>query len=193
MAKSFVAGLVLGVLLPAGGLYYYFASGMAPAAVGDPAMPFEKKLANKSLDAHIQRANVPPPPIPADEETLLAGAKVYKENCAMCHGLPSQTPPAISNHMFPPPTLMFKGTGVTDDPPKESYWKAVNGIRLSGMPSFKHTLTDTQLWQVSQLLAHAKEISDTVKKELTPQPAPATPPTGSAQTSAVASKINTKR
>jgi len=44
---------------------------------------------------------------------------------------------------------------VTDDPVSEIYWKAANGIRLSGMPSFKTKLSDPQLWQVSQLLAHA--------------------------------------
>jgi len=34
------------------------------------------------------------------------------------------------------------------------------------MPAFKTKLTDTQLWQVSQLIAHANEISDSVKREL---------------------------
>jgi mono/diheme cytochrome c family protein len=45
--------------------------------------------------------------------------------------------------------------GVSDDPPGETYWKVANGIRLTGMPSFKDTLTDTQMWQVSLLLANA--------------------------------------
>ncbi|MGA7474902.1 MAG: hypothetical protein WBW60_19360, partial [Candidatus Sulfotelmatobacter sp.] len=56
----------------------------------------------------------------------------------------------------------------TDDPASETYWKAANGIRLSGMPSFKTKLTDTQLWQVSQLLAHANEIPESVKRVLIP-------------------------
>ena len=30
-----------------------------------------------------------------------------------------------------------------------------NGIRLTGMPSYKEILTDTQMWQVSILLANA--------------------------------------
>jgi len=30
--------------------------------------------------------------------------------------------------MFPDATLMFKGKGVTDDPPQVSYWKVKNGI-----------------------------------------------------------------
>ncbi len=45
--------------------------------------------------------------------------------------------------------------GVTDDPPGETYWKVANGIRLTGMPSFKSVLTDTEMWQVSLLLANA--------------------------------------
>jgi thiosulfate dehydrogenase len=57
---------------------------------------------------------------------------------------------------------------VTDDPASETYWKAANGIRLSGMPSFKTKLSDTQLWQVSQLLAHANEIPEAVKRVLIP-------------------------
>jgi mono/diheme cytochrome c family protein len=78
--------------------------------------------------------------------------------------------------MFPKPTQLFRGKGVTDDPASESYWKAANGIRLSGMPSFKKSLTDTQLWQVSQLVAHADQIPDSAKKILVldTQP-PATP------------------
>ena len=41
-----------------------------------------------------------------------------------------------------------------------------HGIRLSGMPAFKTNLTDTQLWQVSELVAHSSEISESVKKLL---------------------------
>ena len=171
--RAFVAGVLVGVLLLVGGVYYYFVSGMAPAAAADPPMPYEKKLANKTLDAHIQNANVPPPPIQANEENLLAGAKIYKEQCAMCHGLPNQPPPAIANSMFPDATLMFKGKGVTDDPASVNYWKAANGIRLSGMPSFKGTLTDTQLWQAAQLVTHANELPDSAMKVLAAEPPPA--------------------
>jgi thiosulfate dehydrogenase len=171
--KSFVIGVLVGVLLLVGGVYYYFVSGMAPVAVADPPLPYEKKMASRSLDAHIKNAKVPAPPIPADEENLLAGAKVYKENCAVCHGLPDQPPPAIADNMYPHATLMFKGKGVSDDPPQESYWKAANGIRLTGMPSFKGILTDTQLWQATQLVASSDKLPDSVKKALAPEPPPA--------------------
>lgn len=177
-------GFIVGILVVLGGAYYYFASGMAPVAVADPLMPFEKKMANMALDAHIGHQHIGESLVPADEHTFLAGADVYKQNCASCHGLPGKPPTDYATAMFPNPTQLFIGKGVTDDPASESYWKAQNGIRLSGMPAFKDKLSDTQLWQVSQLVAHANEIPESVKKELAAEnpsaaaatPAPAAPP-----------------
>ena len=165
MLKGIVVGFILGVIVLAGGAYYYFASGMAPVATADPMMPFEKKMANMALRAHIAKQNIGESPVAADEANLLAGADVYKKECAICHGLPDH-PVDYANMMFPKPTQLFKGKGVTDNPVFESYWKAANGIRLSGMPAFKDRLTNTQLWQVSQLVAHANDLPQSVKNVL---------------------------
>ena len=166
MIKGLVMGILSTMLVVAGGVYFYFATGMAPAATSDPPMPFEKKLANMALKAHIAEQQAGQPPVAPDETAYLAGAKVYKQHCASCHGLPGQSPTDYATTMYPKPPPLFHGKGVTDDPVAESYWKAANGIRLTGMPAFKTKLNDTQLWQVSQLLAHANEISDSVKREL---------------------------
>jgi thiosulfate dehydrogenase len=174
MIKGLVIGCFLAMVILAGGLFYYFASGMAPVATADPPMPFEKKLANMSLDAHIEKQPSIQSPVAADEPTFLAGAELYKQHCATCHGMPDQPPTDYATTMYPKPTELFRGKGVTDDPASESYWKAANGIRLSGMPAFKTKLTDTQLWQVSQLVAHANEITESVKKVLVPDVATGT-------------------
>jgi mono/diheme cytochrome c family protein len=113
--------------------------------------------------------------VPADETNFVAGAEVYKQNCAICHGLPGLAPSAISEGEYPKPPELFKGTGVTDDSPWETYWKASNGIRLTGMPGFKGRLTEVQLWQVSQLLANADKISPAVKAALASSAANTTP------------------
>ena len=84
----------------------------------------------------------------------------------MCHGLPAEPESNIALGMYPKPPELFHGTGVTDDPAWETYWKAQNGIRLTGMPGFKGRLTDVQLWQVSQLLANADKIPPSVKAVL---------------------------
>ena len=172
--KTFLFGIVIGILLVFAGAYYYFATGSAPVATADHPMPFEKTMANKALHARIDREMPKTAPIPADESTYLSGAKIYAENCSICHGLPGEDQSAIGKGMFPKPPHLFRGKGVTDDEPGETYWKVSHGIRLTGMPSFGDTLSETQMWQVSLLLANADKISDAVKQELKP-PAPAAP------------------
>jgi thiosulfate dehydrogenase len=165
--KGIVIGFILAIAISVGCVYLYFSAGWTPVATADSPMPFEKKLANMALDAHIERQHIPPSSVPADEANFLAGANVYRQQCAVCHGLPGHSPIDYATTMFPKPPQLFRGKGVTDDPPAETYWKAANGIRLSGMPSFKTKLTDNQLWQVSELLAHANEIPESVKRVLT--------------------------
>jgi len=164
--KGIAIGFILAVAISAGSVFLYFSAGLAPVATADPPMPFEKKLANMALDAHIEKQHIPASLVQADEANFLAGATVYKRQCALCHGLPGQSPIDYATTMFPKPPQLFRGKGVTDDPASETFWKAANGIRLSGMPSFKTKLSDTQLWQVSELLAHANEIPDSVKTVL---------------------------
>ena len=94
-----------------------------------------------------------PPPVPATPETLIAGAHIYHQQCAFCHGLKGQPKTAAGKGEFPQPPQLFEHIGVTDDPVGETYWKTANGIRLTGMPSYRPTLSEEQMWQVSQLLA----------------------------------------
>jgi hypothetical protein len=71
--------------------------------------------------------------------------------------------------MFPkPPQLFTQDEMVTDDPVGEDYWKVKNGIRLSGMPGFKDSLSEGEIWQVSALLAKADKLPDSVKETLNP-------------------------
>ena len=175
MLKALLVGVVIGILLVLGAIFFYFATGRAPVATAAPNMPFERKMANMALHAYLDKLPHPSPQVPADEKNLLEGAKVYKENCAVCHGLPGQSPTAIAGGMAPRPPHLFKGTGVTDDDEWETYWKAEGGIRMTGMPAFKGSLTETQIWQVTVLVKNADKISPAVRAELVgtpPTPAP---------------------
>ena len=172
MVKGIVVGILLGVLLIACGVYFYFSTGRAPVATADPPMPLEKKFAHMALNARIAKEKTPESPVVADEKGFLSGAEVYKQNCAVCHGLPDQPKTAIAQGMYPPPPQLFHGTGVSDDPASETYWKAENGIRLTGMPGFKGRLTETQIWEVSVLLANSDKIPASVKAALAAAAAP---------------------
>jgi mono/diheme cytochrome c family protein len=178
MFKGFLLGILLTVLLLAGGVYGYFSTGHAPVAVTAPEMPFERKLAHMALEVYLSKLPHPNPPMQADEATFLAGAHIYKQHCAVCHSLPDAEKSAIADGMFPTPPHLFRGMGVMDDEPWETYWKVENGIRMTGMPGFKGHLTETQIWQVTVLVKNADKMSDAVKAVLVGNEtaAPATPP-----------------
>ena len=129
-------------------------------------MPFEKTFAGMALHARLEKEMPTQVPVPADEVNLLAGAHVYMEHCDVCHGIPGKGQTAIAKGEFPRPPHLFKGNGVTDDEPGETYWKVANGIRLTGMPGFNQSLSTTEMWQVSLLLAHADKLPDAAKAVL---------------------------
>jgi thiosulfate dehydrogenase len=166
MLKGLILGILLGVVLIGGSVYYYFSSGRAPVATSAPPMPFERTLARVGQQAYLDKLPHPEPQVPANEANLISGAKVYKEQCAVCHGLPGAPKSAVALGMYPAPPQLFQGAGVTDDDAWESYWKVENGIRMTGMAAFKERLTEPQIWQVTVLVKNADKISDAVKKEL---------------------------
>ena len=129
-------------------------------------MPFERFFAKKALNARIAKDMPKNVPIQANEANYLAGADLYKQHCAVCHGLPLTPTTAIARGMYPKPPLLLEGKGVTDDEPGESYWKIFNGIRLSGMPGFSKSLSETQMWQLALLLANADKLPPSAKTAL---------------------------
>ena len=167
---KFLFGLIIGLaVIPAAG-YMYFRLGLAPVATAAPAIPFEEALARMALHARISKEAAAQAPIAASEDNLAAGARIYRENCAFCHGIAGQAETASPKGMFPHPPQLFKGKGVTDDPAGEIYWKTANGIRLTGMPGYRKTLSEDQMWQVSLMLLNAGKLPPAVK-ELVAQPA----------------------
>ena len=164
---KFLIGLIVGLIVIPIGVYMYFSTGAAPVATSSSPMPFEKMLASMALHARLKKEMPKAPPIPADEAAFVAGAQTYKDNCAVCHGLPGQPLTAIAQGMFPKPPKLMEGKGVTDDAPEESYWKVAGGIRMTGMPGFEKLLSPTQMWQVSLLVANADKLPKPAKDALT--------------------------
>jgi thiosulfate dehydrogenase len=151
---SFVAGVAAVPLL----ILIYLAFGRPPVATADKPFPFEQRIVSIPLNARVHREMPGPPPIPASDENLNAGAGIYEDKCEGCHGAHDEAS-SLGRTMFPHAPQLWaahgSAVGVSDDPVGETYWKIKNGIRLSGMPAFGKALTEKQLWQVSLLLSMA--------------------------------------
>jgi thiosulfate dehydrogenase len=170
--KRFMKGMLTGILLVPLVAFLYLRLGYAPAAASAPPLPFEKRIASMALKARIAKEATAQPDIPLTEGALMEGAKVYREYCAVCHGIGSEPKSPTARGMYPPPPQLFHGQGVTDDPVSETYWKVSNGIRLTGMPGYRGSLMDSQLWQVTLLLSNAEKLPPAVSAFLA-SPAPA--------------------
>jgi len=187
---KFLLGIIVGIILIAAVVFGYFYFGYAPVATAAMPMPLEKKMAAWGLHAQLAKAASLKPPFEPTEDDYHAGALLYREHCAACHGLPGQQRTAIAKGEYPRPPQLYQH-GVTDDPAGETYWKVANGIRMTGMPGFKNSLDDKQLWQVSLLLANADKVpasvNDVLKRPL-PMDAPPSSDTAASAASNTASK-----
>lgn len=166
-----VLGFVLGIVAVAAVLFLYLKFGPLPVAVADTAFPMEKQIVRVPLKARIELEKKEAP-FGTSEDVFERGAKVYKAQCAGCHGTPGHDVP-FAKAMYPDAPQLWKKhsngvVGVSDDEVGETYWRVSNGIRLTGMPSYRKVLSDTEMWQVSLLLKNAdKELPLPVTQILT--------------------------
>lgn len=164
--KIFFIGLLLGcILVPVAG-FLYLRFGYVPVAVNGPVIPFEQLLAGSAIEAKIAREAPVKAELPPSAENLIAGAKIYREHCTECHGLPNSSPSDEANGMFPQPPQFFEHKGMGNDPVGQNYWIVTNGIRLTGMPGYKGALNNTELWQVSQFLSNRGKLPPAAEQAL---------------------------
>lgn len=158
MGKFFI-GLLIGLVLVPLGFYFYLRSGNAPVATSAPPMPMERFLVRTAMHATIRHHEKPIHLTNVNNETLVAGAHTYLDDCAVCHGLPGQPPTAVAKGMFPRPPQFFRSNAKKiDDPAGEVYWKVKNGIRLTGMPGFHASLNEAQIRELTGFLENATSL-----------------------------------
>lgn len=170
---KFLFGLVIGIGLLLATEYLFATRGGIFMGTQTNPLRGERLIVGKAIEASIGKSAQDQSPLSADKANLLAGAHIYTENCAGCHGKLDQGAPPMSKKFYPHiPHLLPPSKGVTDDPVGRTHWVVTNGIRFSAMPSFKGTLSDEQIWQVSQFLRNADKLPQPVQDALR-QPPPA--------------------
>ena len=168
---KFFLGVVAGIGLVVLASYLFMTRGGIFMGTDTKPLPLEETIASAAITASIGKSANDPSPLPADDTNLLAGAKIFTQTCAGCHGRIDQTSSAAKGFYPLPPHLLPPSEGVTDDPVGAIHWMVKNGIRFSAMPSFNQQLSDSEIWQVSLLLRNADKLPESVKDSLRqPQP-----------------------
>ena len=161
MAKAFIIGVIVAILAAAACTYVILAKGVIPASADSGPLPLEDWAAGLSLGATLAKeAPKTPNPVPLTDANLIAGIQLYGKHCTGCHGTAegdaSASPVAKGEYPKPP---QLATDGVEDDPEGVTYWKIAHGIRWTGMPSWKATLSDQQMWTLALFLKHMDKLS----------------------------------
>ncbi|HZZ92288.1 MAG TPA: cytochrome c [Usitatibacter sp.] len=160
MFKGFVLGVLAAVVAALLGGYLILRAGIVPANADATPGAIETWAARTSLHATLKReAPDRPNPVALTDDNLLAGIRLYGEHCAICHGTAAGDASAspVAKGLYPrPPQLATEG--VEDDPESESFWKIQHGIRWTGMPSWKGTLSDQEIWTLALFLKHMDKL-----------------------------------
>ena len=82
-----------------------------------------------------------PNPFASDREAPAAGAKIFAEHCAACHGEDAEG--KIGKHYRP----NLRSDRVKQSTPGELFWLLTNGSLKNGMPTWSR-LPEAQRWQL---------------------------------------------
>lgn len=122
----------------------------------------ETNIAMRVMDANVERnaPRIANPVKPADQN-LVAGASIYRQHCALCHGDPGHPKSPLANTLNPPPPQFV--TDPADMAENENYYIILHGVRWTGMPGWKNVLEDRQIWQVVTFLSHMNNLPPAAK------------------------------
>ena len=154
MGKGFVLGFVAAIaaLIAAG--CFFVTSGALQAGQDSKPGALEKWAAKSSLKATIRREALGlKAPLQPTDENLTAGIALYRTHCQVCHGGSDGVASSVAKGLTPNPPQLAK-EGVEDDPEGEIYWKVAHGVRFTGMPAFRESLSDREMWQIALLAKH---------------------------------------
>lgn len=165
--KAFLFGIIFTAVVILAGGYLALKQGYIPIEADQPPPRFEKKIAMSAVDAYVDRhAPNQKNPIQPTDENLVAGAQIYLNHCAGCHGLPTNPDGQFGRSFYPPVPQFF--TDAPDMPEKQNFFITQHGTRWTAMPAWNKTLNQTQIWTVVTFLSHIEKLPPAAMKVLAP-------------------------
>lgn len=108
----------------------------------------ETALANIAKDVMIPiEAENLKNPLPTSPEVIQQGRDVYMQSCALCHGADGHARTDLGRAMYPP-AMDLTSPHVQHWSDAELFWIIQNGVRLTGMPSWKSILSESDTWKL---------------------------------------------
>jgi mono/diheme cytochrome c family protein len=164
--KQFVVGFLTGGLLLVVCGLGYLKLVLADVAADTPTPAWATRWMFSSVHASIRRT-VPRDlkgPVPTSDETLIAGGKLYLNDCVGCHGAPGK-PPSTFGATFSPPAPQLGRDGTTYSK-AQIYWVAKHGVRRTGMSAQGSSYSDEHLWLLAAFVSRITNLPPRVRSAL---------------------------
>ena len=160
-----IVGIIIGIVLCIGiPLLMLDAGAINMGATTKPGV-IERNLAPWAVD-HSRESRAPHETNSyTNADDVATGLDHYRENCVMCHGAPDVAAGELAKGLNPGvPDLQSQGTQSMSD--GELFWTIKHGIRMTAMPAFAPTHTDSQIWKIVAFVRHLPNLTDQEKAEL---------------------------
>jgi mono/diheme cytochrome c family protein len=149
---GFIVGLIAApVLFALAGI-----AGWLPSDAASEPPKWESSIGMRAVDASLEkRSSHAKNPVAAnDSAALAAGAKIYGDNCAGCHGSAKGPSDWGAKGLYPrAPQFFQEGSDVS---PPEAYAAIRDGIRYSGMGAWRGQLKNDEMWKVANYVASVR-------------------------------------
>ncbi len=112
----------------------------------------EETLATFAKDVAIPlQATSQENPVPLSEEVIGEGQAIYGQACSLCHGANGRAQAELGMALYPP-AIDLTSPHVLSWNDGELFWIIQNGIRLTGMPAWRRTISPEDTWKLVHFL-----------------------------------------
>ena len=141
------AGALAAVL----GGYAFVKLGIFNVGASSPHTKFTTWLTQETMIHSVRsHAKAIAAPASAGAAEVRRGFCTYETHCVACHGGPAVPRERWVSGMEPSPPYLLDATQRWK--PRELFWIAKNGIKMTGMPSWRNVMSDREIWDVVAFL-----------------------------------------
>lgn len=156
--KGAVTALVCAAAVSAAAGIVFMWSGMYNISAKKEHWAVTKWVLHQTMERSVgMRAALVHPPQDYEKTALTTGFGSFDRWCVGCHGAPGVENSPIGKGLNPAPPDLAKVD--PDFTPSAIWWIARNGIKMTGMPSFEGTLSDSELWSAAAFVRELRTIS----------------------------------
>jgi mono/diheme cytochrome c family protein len=111
-------------------------------------------------------------PLSSNQEVVSQGRQIYLQSCAICHGTDGHGQTTLGQGMYPP-AMDLTSPHVQHWTDSQMFWIIQNGVRLTGMASWKGAISPEDTWKLVIFIHHLPDLDSAEAKNAKTQGPPA--------------------